>query len=264
MPLSINRPDVVADYPDAAGSNPVGFRATVEVGRLPPDFSLQVTALLDDGSNAAVGAIVARRYSEDGTSIDSGRAMDTPSLRPDLHELLSDMGGANGAASPNADVAADVVDHEWIIGELELEGKTVLHVGSGRGATSRKARIAGAELVDGFEPDGQLVSVARLLNAYHGTTRVSFFERDLTDPSTYAEPYDVVLALSVADLPEGIVETLLGITGLLLAELPSEDENAARLLSLLDASSSAAEVTTMQSPERRYVLVTTTRPSRGA
>jgi hypothetical protein len=234
----------------------------VELGDLPVGFLLQVTALLDDGSTGAVGAIVARHVQEEAAT-DSGPASDTPSLRPDLDELLSGMAG-NHASNSSADTGADTVDHQWILDRLELEGKTVLDIGSGRGDTSRKARIGGAELVDGFEPNGELVSTARLLNAYHGATRVSFFERDLTDPSSYAERYDIVLALSVPDVLEGIVETLLGITDLLVTGLPPEEDHAARLLSWLDASSGAIDVRTVDGPQRRYAIASAPRPSRGA
>jgi hypothetical protein len=256
VPLTVNRPDVVADHPGAADANPVGFRTTVEVGGLPPGFSLQVTALLENGSTAAVGSIVTRLPTETGTSGDPAGASDTPSLKPELHELLSGTGDNNSTAG----LPSDAVEHDGLIGELDLAGKSVLDVGSGRGDTSRMARIAGADLVDGFESDGELVSLARLLNAYHGTARVSFFERDLTDPATYPERYDVVLALSAADLPEGIIETLLGITDLLVAGLPVEHDAAARLLAVLGGG----DVRIVEGGERRFAIVNPSQPSRGA
>ena len=49
----------------------------------------------------------------------------------------------------------------------------------------------------------KLVRLARLLNAYHHATRVSFYHRDIARPDTYDEHYGVVLALSVFDRVEG-------------------------------------------------------------
>ena len=55
----------------------------------------------------------------------------------------------------------------------------------------------GAHLVDGIEYDPFFVELANAINAYNGTTRVSFYEGDITDRSTYRESYDIVLAFSV-------------------------------------------------------------------
>src|SRR5438876_932272 len=68
------------------------------------------------------------------------------------------------------------------------------------------------DVVDGWEYDPYFVEVARLVNAYNGTTRVSFFERDITDARIYHEHYDVVLAFSVFEYLRDIVETLAAIT----------------------------------------------------
>jgi predicted RNA methylase len=72
---------------------------------------------------------------------------------------------------------------------MDLADKRVLVLGSGTGHLAREARTRGAALVDGIEPDERLLLIARLLNAYHGATRVSF-STSVTDPR---DAYDVVL-----------------------------------------------------------------------
>jgi hypothetical protein len=248
-PLRVDRPDVIADYPDAAISGPVGFRANVDVSGLPDDFTLYVTAMLEDGSAAAIGSIVGRRNRQAGAVTDSAPVIDAPSLRPDLGELLAGLGSANGAASPTGEA-----EDERLVAQLNVAGKNVLHVGSGRGDLSRDARRAGAEIVDGLEADGGLVTIARLLNAYNGTTRVSFFERDLRDPESYRERYDVVLALSIADLPEDIIATLIDNTDTLVAGLPPDADRASRLVSMFE--SSALDMRMVDGSSRRYAIVT--------
>jgi SAM-dependent methyltransferase len=82
--------------------------------------------------------------------------------------------------------------------QIAFEGKKVVDLGSNLGELSRFARARGATIVDGYEYDPFFVEVAYALNALNKTTRVSFYERDLTDPTAYTEEYDVVLAFSVA------------------------------------------------------------------
>jgi SAM-dependent methyltransferase len=84
-----------------------------------------------------------------------------------------------------------------VLDEIEFSGRTVLDLGSNLGETSRAARERGATMVDGFEYDRYFVDLANMINAYNGTTRVSFFPRDITDPAVYRERYDVVIALAV-------------------------------------------------------------------
>jgi len=89
-------------------------------------------------------------------------------------------------------------DRNEFLDLISFEGKKVLDLGSNLGEVSRGARNRGACLVDGFEYDPFFVEIACALNALNKTTRVSFYECDMTDPSVYREPYDVVLAFSVA------------------------------------------------------------------
>ncbi len=95
-------------------------------------------------------------------------------------------------------------------------GKRVLDLGSNLGELSRYARARGATLVDGFEFDPYFVELANLLNAYNGTTRVSFYERDITDPDTYREPYHIVLAFSVFIYIRDLLDAIASITNEIL------------------------------------------------
>lgn len=99
-----------------------------------------------------------------------------------------------------------------LLDRIGFEGKKVLDLGSNLGEMSRGARRRGASLVDGFEYDTYFVEMANLLNAYHGTTRVSFYQRDITDASIYTETYDIVMALSVFIYARPVMDTLASIT----------------------------------------------------
>jgi 2-polyprenyl-3-methyl-5-hydroxy-6-metoxy-1,4-benzoquinol methylase len=95
-----------------------------------------------------------------------------------------------------------------LLDRIGFEGKKVLDLGSNLGEMSRGARQRGASLVDGFEYDSYFVEMANLLNAYHGTTRVSFYQRDITDETIYGEEYDIVMALSVFIYARPVMPTL--------------------------------------------------------
>jgi len=88
-------------------------------------------------------------------------------------------------------------DRTCFLEKINFDSKTVLDLGSNLGELSRAARTRGASLVDGFEYDPFFVEVAQLLNVYNSTTRVSFFERDITVEASYDGRYDIVMAFSV-------------------------------------------------------------------
>jgi SAM-dependent methyltransferase len=88
-------------------------------------------------------------------------------------------------------------DRTEFLDQIDFSGRTVLDLGSNLGELSREARKRGASLVDGFEYDPYFIEIAELVNALNGTTRVSFFQRDIGDPEIYTEPYDIVLAFAV-------------------------------------------------------------------
>lgn len=103
-----------------------------------------------------------------------------------------------------------------VLDGIVLEGKTVLDLGSNLGELSRAARERGAALVDGFEYDRYFVELANAVNAYNGTTRVSFYQQDITSPDAYRERYDVVLAFSVFVYIQPLLALVTGITNELL------------------------------------------------
>lgn len=101
---------------------------------------------------------------------------------------------------------------------LDLRGRTVLDLGSNLGEISREARARGAALVDGFEIDPYFNEIAQLVTVLTGTTGVSFYERDMADPATYSEPYDIVLAFSAFRFIADRLAQLAAITQVLVVE----------------------------------------------
>ena len=109
-------------------------------------------------------------------------------------------------------------DRGRFLDALDLRGRTVLDLGSNLGQISREARARGAALVDGFEIDPYFNEIAQLVNVLTGTTGVSFYERDMADPATYREPYDVVLAFSAFRFIADRLDRLAAITDVLVVE----------------------------------------------
>jgi hypothetical protein len=99
-----------------------------------------------------------------------------------------------------------------ILDRIVFAQKTVLDLGSNLGELSRAARARGAALVDGLEFDPFFVELATALNLYGQVTRVSYYRRDITDPSTYQDHYDVVLAFSVFVYIEPVLDRLAQVT----------------------------------------------------
>jgi hypothetical protein len=117
-------------------------------------------------------------------------------------------------------------DRETILDRISFGDRTVLDLGSNLGELSRSARRRGARLVDGFEYDPFFVDMANAINTYNGTTRVSFFRRDITDPSVYEQNYDIVLALSVFVYISPIIDVISRVTkDLLVLETHRLDAN---------------------------------------
>lgn len=105
--------------------------------------------------------------------------------------------------------------HEYL-DLIDFRGKRVLDLGSNLGDLSRAARARGAVLVDGYEYDPFFVEVASAINAVNRTTRVSFFERDITERASYTEVYDVVLSFSVSHYVNPVIDTVASVTSELL------------------------------------------------
>ena len=107
-------------------------------------------------------------------------------------------------------------DRGKFLDQINFEGKKVLDLGSNLGELSRAARVRGAYLIDGFEYDQYFMGIANLINAYNDVTRVSFYHRDITDPASYTEQYDIVLAFSVFTYVRCVLKQVALITDQLL------------------------------------------------
>ena len=105
---------------------------------------------------------------------------------------------------------------EDFLDQINFRGKRVLDLGSNLGEISRGARARGASVVDGYEFDLFFVELAQAINAYNGTTGVSFYERDITDPDVYRERYDIVLAMSVFTYINPVLHRLAELTDVAL------------------------------------------------
>ncbi|MDQ3820539.1 MAG: class I SAM-dependent methyltransferase, partial [Acidobacteriota bacterium] len=99
-----------------------------------------------------------------------------------------------------------------LLNRIDFKGKKVLDLGSNLGEISRAVRARGASLVDGFEYDPYFIETANLINAYNEVTRVSFYQRDITEPSVYVEQYDIVIALSVFTYVQTVLDKIAQIT----------------------------------------------------
>jgi SAM-dependent methyltransferase len=159
--------------------------------------------------------------------------MDSPYIKKELKELILRSLNANYISESCKDSIKTLnhyqsvalgetqtigvrTDRRKFLNQIDLQGKRVLDLGSNLGEISRAARAKGACLVDGFEYDQYFVEIANLVNAYNGTTRVSFYQRDITDPFVYDEHYDVVLAFSVFIYIHPVLQQIASITNQLL------------------------------------------------
>jgi len=96
---------------------------------------------------------------------------------------------------------------------FDFSGRSVLDCGCNIGELSRLARLRGAKLVDGYEYDNYFVEIGRLINAYNGTTRVSFYNRDVTKPDSFDDYFDVTMAFSVYPYISQVLNEIARITG---------------------------------------------------
>jgi SAM-dependent methyltransferase len=109
--------------------------------------------------------------------------------------------------------------------QLAFEGKRVLDLGSNLGEASREIRLRGAALVDGYEADQFFLDTALAINAYNRASRVSFFLRDITDPASYEEVFDVVVALSVFTYVRRVLPAIARITSCFVLETHALEDN---------------------------------------
>jgi SAM-dependent methyltransferase len=160
-----------------------------------------------------------------------------PTLRPQLRELIADalaerLGADAGALDPEAavvDAGAASARRLAALEALALEGRRVLDLGTGLGDLARAARRLGAELVDAVDADPQRIELARLLCVLQDVDRVSFFDGDAGLGSTYADEYDVVLALgpTLEAMRPILPRVAQNLRGVLLAELDAEQTDGA-------------------------------------
>jgi 2-polyprenyl-3-methyl-5-hydroxy-6-metoxy-1,4-benzoquinol methylase len=171
--------------------------------------------------------------------------MDThpPSLEPRLRELVSDALALPYVSVSNTDsvetgnhyqsvtLGAERTqgfrsDRRLFLDRVDFDGAKVLDLGSNLGELSRDVRSLGAYLVDGYEYDPFFVELAQALNVLNSTTRVSFFVRDITDPRSYVEPYDIVMAFSVAHYIYPVLARVAAVTRrLLIVETHKLEDN---------------------------------------
>lgn len=170
---------------------------------------------------------------------------DFPTVRPELRRLIID-GLSAPYMSESCQDATQTGNHyqsvllgeertqgfrtgrEGFLDQIEFNGHTVLDLGSNLGELSRAARRRGATFVDGYEYDRYFIELANLINAYNGTTRVSFSARDITDPSVYTGSYDIVLAFAVFNYVGSVLDQLAEITdGVVVAETHALNDDLA-------------------------------------
>jgi hypothetical protein len=200
-PLRMPRPDLSSAYSQAPEAGQSGMAVDIDTTELPQEFEILVRVVLQTGERVQIGSIAGRRR-EPSDMPEEGPA--APTLQAEVLELLERLGP--GGFNPIPDT------EETILDRIMLRGEKVLDVGAGLGDTSRAARARGAVIVDGFEPDAELVRVACLLNAHHHATRVSFYHHDIARPDAYVERYGVVLALSAFDRVGGVLGKIAEIT----------------------------------------------------
>ena len=233
--VRISRPDVALSRPGEREVEFCGFYTLVDARKLSAEFDLRLAAILEDGSRVPMGSIRGRhRYhvaateqSPQGPSPPPERASadgnhdepPIPSIKDDLKRLLADV------ETSLSEVESSLLDR------LVLAGKSVLDLGAGTGERARAARARGAALVDGIEPDPERVALARLLSAYHDSSRVFFHQaRELLE-GPGREEYDVVLAVNGFDLVRDHLDAIAAIArGVLVTELPAADPDRAAAL----------------------------------
>jgi SAM-dependent methyltransferase len=258
--VRISRPDVAISRPGERDVEVCGFYALVDARKLSPEFDLRLEAVLENGVRVPMGSVRGRheyhlaeseKPSQDSSPLAghvpaSGIARERaiPSIRDDLQGLIREALTEVSADTTDdgnhlrADIETSLAEVDTsLLDGLVLAGKTVLELGAGTGERARAARARGAVLVDGFEPDPGLLALARLLSAYHHTSRVFFHQEDDVLQAAGGQEYDVVLALSGFDLVRDRLDAIASITlGVFVTELPATDPDRAAALESAQAS----------------------------
>jgi SAM-dependent methyltransferase len=130
------------------------------------------------------------------------RGLISNALKKRYTSTSSHMDYKTGNAYQSIDLGEEVIsgyrrDRSDLFKAFNLVGRRVLDCGCNLGELSRLARRNGAALVDGVEYDNYFVQIAQMINAYHGMTRVSISQGDLTKAEAFSDTYDVSMAFSV-------------------------------------------------------------------
>jgi hypothetical protein len=237
------RPDVALAFSDVTEAKSSGFKVLVDISDLPPEFDLDVWAHLVNGDQVQIGSIRVRHdapqtRAAQPTHEHRTTTLPVPTVKHDLEKLILTTAAQYavagndtiiGGVSSIDDLSAETHLNERAaaLDRIDFERKKVLVIGAGLGGTSRLARARDAALVDSFDPDPQRVALARLLNAYQQTTRVSFSQRDMAREEVYTEHYDLVLAFAGLDAIAPALGRIAAITdGAFVTEVAAADGEA--------------------------------------
>lgn len=168
------------DRPEAANCE---FITRLHAVALDPDQPVVLRAVLADGRRAGIATIALESPPGRAAKGRNGKRPERPSLRGRIEQLVAELAASHDLDPDQPDPRMPSLE------AMDLEGKRVLVLGSGAGHLARAARTRGAALVDGVEPDERLLLVARLLNARHNSTRVSFTP---SAPDSH-DAYDLVI-----------------------------------------------------------------------
>jgi hypothetical protein len=215
-------PGVAAVHPHVPEAEHCAFRTRVHMRGIDTDRPVTLDAALADGRRAAIATIRLEPHAAPQGRPKSGNARSAPMLSTRVEKIARDLAAAvsadggrvpSGAAllAPPGDPAGD--SRLAALDAVDVSGRRVLDLGSRAGHLARAARARGAALVDGIEQDQRLLVLARVLNARHGTTRVSFWP-SLGD---LHEHYDVVIAPAPGDVAPAAVAVARVTDGVLLA-----------------------------------------------
>jgi hypothetical protein len=182
-PVREPSPSIAQARPDRPEAANCEFITRLHAVALDPAVPMVLRAVLADGRRAGIAQIAFERPAERPARGRNGKRPQRPSLRGRIEQLVAEMAVTHELDPDEPDPRMASLDG------MDLDGKRVLVLASGAGQLARAVRTRGAVLVDGVEPDERLLLVARLLNALHGSTRVSF----TTAAPDSQDAYDLVI-----------------------------------------------------------------------
>ena len=219
-PVNVVRKDLAAKHP-IAREVACGFNWPLDVRELTGEFELHLMAVVEDGSRVEFGSIFARHGQAASTEDEHGET--GPETESPARRLTQEVADLIKVAEVG--VAQSPRD-ERFIELLALDGKKVLVLAAGLGRLARAARASGADIVDAIEEDESIVKLARLITANQGVPRVFFYRRDLSDPRSFEDSYDLAIARSLAGMGEPALRRLAESTKVLIAEIPAPENGS--------------------------------------